>query len=90
MSQVWIYGLMLALDTGFDQRALIWRDLHRSNSIKLPHPCTDVSAALEPFVKDSKIGKSFALVKFSLRLNVNAKTEDRSFLDSSKASENVF
>lgn len=81
MSQVWIYGFMLALDIGFDQCALICRDLHRRNSIKLPHPCAEVSATLEPFVKDSKIGKSFALVNFNLCLNVNAKTQDRLFLD---------
>lgn len=90
MSQVWIYGFMLALDTGFDQHALICRDLHRRNSIKLPHPCTEVSATLEPFVKDSKIGNGFSLVKISLRLNVIAKTQVRSFLDSFKASENQF
>lgn len=70
MSQVWIYGFMLALDTGFDQSGLIRRDLHRGNPVKLVHPCTEALATLEPFVTESKIGKSFSLVEFSLHLNV--------------------
>lgn len=51
---------MLALDTGFDQSTLICRDLHHGNSIKLLRSFTEVSATLEPFVKDnckSGIGK---------------------------------
>lgn len=77
---------MLALDIGFDQSPLICRDLHPGNSIKPLHPCTDVSATLEPFVKDickSKIGKWFSLLRFRLRLNVNAKKQHRFYLESS-------
>lgn len=83
---------MLALDIGFDQSPLICRDLHPGNSIKPLHPCTDVLATLQSFVKDickSKIGKWFSLLRFSLRLNVNAKTQDRVYLDSSEASGNA-
>lgn len=44
---------MPALDTGFDQSSLICRDLHHGNSIKLLRSLTEVSATLEPFVKDN-------------------------------------
>lgn len=53
-------------------------------------PCTEVSATLEPFVKDickSKIGKGFSLMRFRLRLNANAKEQYRFCLDSSEASD---
>lgn len=52
-SEIWIYGFMPALDTGFDQSTLICRDLHHGNSIKLLRSFTEVPATLEPFVKDN-------------------------------------
>lgn len=67
---------MPALDTGFDQSTLICRDLHHGNSIKLLRSFTEVSATLEPFVKDnSKSGigkKKDCLEMLDLQCNVNA------------------